>query len=216
MDTDLAISIVAVTVKHGVQTVLENFSLTVRRGQTVTLGGPSGCGKSTVLQCVLGLVPPEMGNISITGTRLTEHSVWALRRHLAYVPQEPDLGTDSVKEVLERPFRFRVNSAQRDRLESLPQWLESVDLPRGILNKGVSDLSGGEKQRVALVGALLLDRPILLLDEVTAALDEGRRQLIVDVIRELDCARLIVTHDPKLFGFADQHISLDEGKEVTV
>jgi putative ABC transport system ATP-binding protein len=208
MDTDAAIAINDLTVRHGMQTVLSGFHLTVAQGQTVVLSGPSGCGKSTVLKCLLGLVRPTSGTIDLLGQRMGAETVWTLRRSLAYVPQEPDLGTGTVHEALEHAFAFRANETVRSNLNDLSSWLERVDLPLSVLTKSVTELSGGEKQRVALVGALLLDRPILLLDEVTAALDEGRRQSVVDLIRDLPCTRLIVTHDTTQFGFTDRVVTL--------
>ncbi len=205
---DRAVNLDGVTVRYGTQSVLDRFSLSVEPGQAVTLSGPSGCGKSTALQCILGLCRPDAGHIRILDETMTAHTVWHLRRHLAYVPQEPDLGTGRVRDVLERPFVYRANQAQRPRLDRLSHWLEQVELPADVVSKLVTELSGGEKQRVALVGALLLDRPILLLDEVTAALDAGRRQRVADVIRATQATRLIVTHDPALFEFADQHVTL--------
>ncbi len=205
---DRAVNLDGVTVRYGTQSVLDRFSLSVEPGQAVTLSGPSGCGKSTALQCILGLCRPDAGHIRILDETMTAHTVWHLRRHLAYVPQEPDLGTGRVRDVLERPFVYRANQAQRPRLDQLSHWLEQVELPADVVSKLMTELSGGEKQRVALVGALLLDRPILLLDEVTAALDAGRRQRVADVIRATQATRLIVTHDPALFEFADQHVTL--------
>lgn len=205
---DRAVNLDTVTVRYGKQTVLDRFSLSVEQGQAVTLSGPSGCGKSTVLQCILGLCRPDAGHVRILDEAMTAHTVWHLRRHLAYVPQEPDLGTGRVCDVLERPFAYRANQARRQRLGHLSHWLEQVELPADIVAKSVTDLSGGEKQRVALVGALLLDRSILLLDEVTAALDAGRRQCVAELINATQATRLIVTHDRTLFEFADQHVTL--------
>lgn len=205
---ETAVNLDSLTVRFGTQTVLDQFSLSVAPGRAVTLSGPSGCGKSTVLRCLLGLQKPEAGRVRIFDEEMTAQSVWRLRRHLAYVPQEPDLGTGRVGDLLEHPFTYRVNTSCRKQLERLPDWLEQVELPADIVSKSITDLSGGEKQRVALVGALLLDRPLLLLDEVTAALDAGRRQCVADLIRATRTTRLIVTHDRSLFDYADRHVTL--------
>ena len=87
-----------------------------------------------------------------------------------------------------------------------------MDLEPGVLGQSVTELSGGERQRVALVAALLLERPLLLMDEVTAALDEAWRRRVADLICGLEAACLIVTHDRDLFGGADRHVNLN-GRE---
>jgi ABC-type iron transport system FetAB ATPase subunit len=205
---ETAVNLENLTVRFGTQTVLDRFFLSLAPGQAVTLSGPSGCGKSTVLRCLLGLQIPEAGHVRILDEEMTARSVWRLRRHLAYVPQEPDLGTGRVGELLQRPLAYRANASCRKQLERLPEWLEQVELPADIVSKSITDLSGGEKQRVALVGALLLDRPVLLLDEVTAALDAERRRCVADLIRASRTTRLIVTHDHALFDFANRHVTL--------
>jgi ABC-type iron transport system FetAB ATPase subunit len=205
---ETAVHLENLTVRFGSQTVLDGYSLTAASGQAVTLSGPSGCGKSTVLRCLLGLQRPEAGRVQIFDEELTKHSVWRLRRQLAYVPQEPDLGNGRVGDLLEHPFSYRANAPARERLKQLPDWLEQVELPADIVSKSITDLSGGERQRVALIGALLLGRPLLLLDEVTAALDAERRRCVADLIRASRATRLIVTHDRSLFDYADRHLTL--------
>ncbi len=198
-----------IDVRFGGQTVLRAFSLSLKPGEKALLTGPSGCGKSTVLRCFLGFVVPDAGSVSIDGTELTPETVWRLRQRVAYVGQEPDLGTGTAGQAIERPFHYRVNAGLRSNLERIPELFERFNLARSLLHKDVGSLSGGEKQRIALVSAILLDRRIFLLDEITSALDKVSKQAVADYFRSReDATALIVAHDPEVFSFVHRVIEL--------
>jgi putative ABC transport system ATP-binding protein len=190
--------------------ILYDFSLRVNDGETVMLAGPSGSGKSSILSCLLGFLVPAAGRIAIHGEELTAQSVWRLRRAMTLVQQEPDLGEWTVRQWLEEPFTFHANEAIRDPLARLPDLLRRLRLPEAILKQKGPALSGGEKQRIALVAALLLDRPILLLDEPTSALDPDSRQAVYDCLSALKTQTLLmISHDagPAL-AFADRTVRI--------
>lgn len=200
-----------VTVRFGGQIVLRDFSMALQASEKAVLTGPSGCGKSTVLRCLLGFVFPEGGTVLIAGTPLTAETVWRLRLQIAYVGQEPDLGGGPVHQVLERPFHYHANAALRSNLQRAPELFETFHLAPSLLDKEAGDLSGGEKQRVALVSALLLDRRILLLDEVTSALDATSKDAVADYLRSRDdVTALFVAHDTDRFSFVDQVVTLPQ------
>jgi len=212
MNEPAALEAVDVTVLYDGHAVLEGFSMSLGAGETALLTGPSGCGKSTVLRCLLGFVAPKTGSVRLGGEPLNAETVWHLRRLLAYVGQEPELGTGTVREVLERPFHYRANAGLRDNLKRIGALFERFGLGRALLDKEAGDLSGGEKQRVALIAAILLDRPIFLLDEVTSALDRPGKENVADYFRSRDDATvLLVAHDPELFSFADQVVPVGPG-----
>ncbi|MGM0394851.1 MAG: ABC transporter ATP-binding protein [Thermodesulfobacteriota bacterium] len=193
------------------QHVLNDLSLSIFHGDKVTLTGPSGSGKSTVLRCILGLVMPDSGTITILGETVTRHNIWRKRRHIAYVAQEPDLGTGSVKEVIETPFSYRANAGLRDNLSRLPEIMERFNLPQPLLDKQITRLSGGEKQRIALVIAILLDRPIVLLDEASSALDTKNKQAVADYFRQAENTTVLsVAHDTEWLGFATRIVDMKE------
>jgi putative ABC transport system ATP-binding protein len=199
-----------VTFDNG-QPVLKNLSLSVFHGDKVTLTGPSGSGKSTVLRCILGLVMPDSGTMTILGEPVTRHNIWQKRRHIAYVAQEPDLGAGSVKEVIETPFTYRANTGLRDNLTRLPSIMERFNLPQPLLDKQITRLSGGEKQRVALVIAVLLDRPIVLLDEASSALDTKNKQAVAEYFRQAENTTVLsVAHDSEWLGFANRVVAMKE------
>ena len=214
MESSTALQITDLTIRYDGRTVLKDFSMSLHAGEKALVTGPSGCGKSTLLRCVLGFTVPEAGSIRIQGKEMTAHSVWSLRRHLAYVAQEPDLGAETIRSIIEQPFHFRANASKRDNLERTGELFERFDLPQSVLDKEAGDLSGGEKQRVALIGAILLDRSIFLLDEATSALDKAGKQRVADYFRSRDdVTALIIAHDPEWFPFADQTIQVRPGHE---
>lgn len=204
-----AIEIENLTVRFDGKTVISRFSLRLESGSKIALTGSSGSGKTTLLRCILGFVVPDEGTIRINGERLTSASVWTLRSILAYVAQEPDLGSGTVGQILERPFTYRVNMGKRDNLSRIPNLLERLLLPSSLLDKEIEKLSGGEKQRVAIISADLLDRSIFLLDEASSALDNPAREAVADFFRHRrDLSMLSVSHDPEGFSFCDRIIKL--------
>lgn len=190
-----AIEINDLTIRLDEKTVLDHLSLRIDVGERVIFTGPSGCGKTTLFRAILGFIEPVTGSIFINGTRLTSESVWTLRAQLGYVAQEPDLGTGNVREVLERPLRYRANGELRQNLVKVPDLFDQFALPRELLDKEVTSLSGGEKQRLALIGAILLNRKIYLLDEATSALDQANREIVLKYFREHENLTVLsITH----------------------
>lgn len=193
------------------QPVLSSFSLQVEAGEKVCLYGASGCGKSTLLRCLMGLLIPHAGTIRIQSEPLTAHSVWHLRARMAWVPQDPDWGNLKVRDALLRPFSFRINHALSPPEGCMAGWMARFQLPESLLNKSTNDLSGGEKQRVGLVAALLLNRPILLLDEVTSPLDIDNRNRVREALSELQNRTVLaVSHDADMETWADRRINMGE------
>ena len=192
------------------QPVLRNFSMTLRAGERVVLRGPSGCGKSTLLRCILGFADTDAGSIRIFGETLNATTVWSLRKKLAYVPQEPELGDGCGRDMLEQPFHYHANRHLRDRLKEIPNLLDKLGLASAVLDKDLRSLSGGEKQRLALAGALLLGRSLLLLDEVTSALDPENKQRVAALLAEVpDLTVLAVSHTAEGWGVHARTVTLE-------
>ena len=205
----IAIDIDRLSVQVGGQRVFSNFSLRLAKGHKASLVGPSGSGKSTLLLALLGFVAPTEGTIRIFEEELTASSVWQLRTRMAYVPQEPELGEGTVRQILNHPLTFKNNRHLQGNIERAPELMEKLYLPRYLLDKDVTSLSGGEKQRVALISALLLEREILLLDEASSALDQSARQAAIDLLKSRkDLTLLSVTHDREWIEAADDLIEL--------
>ena len=211
---DFAIEIEKLGVRYDGRWVLRGFGLEVLVGEKVSLMGASGSGKSTVLRCVLGLVVPGEGSIRVLGRAVDGRGVWETRRSLAYVAQEPDLGAGTAREALERPFDYRANASLRGNLARLPELLDRFKLPLPLLDKEMSALSGGEKQRIALVSAILLDRPIVLLDEASSALDKDNKQAVAEYLQQAEGLTVLsVSHDTEWLGFSERVVDLAQAHE---
>jgi putative ABC transport system ATP-binding protein len=191
-----ALRVEKLTVCFNHRPIVEHFSLSLFEGEKVTVTGRSGAGKSTLLRCVVGFVTPHNGAIYVKGERVSEATIWRLRYLMAYVPQEPALGSGRVHSILEEPFGYRANAGLRSNLGRIPDLFERLLLPLAVLDEEMDKLSGGEKQRIAIIGALLLQREILLLDEATSALDKGSRSALAEfLMAQKNLTILSVAHD---------------------
>ncbi|MER7574303.1 thiol reductant ABC exporter subunit CydD [Streptomyces sp. NPDC126514] len=194
---------------------VSDVSFVVEPGETVALVGPSGAGKSTLLNVLLGFVRPAEGRVRIGGADLTGLDLERWRSMIAWVPQRPHLfaGTIAENVRLARPdaddtavARALEEAGAREFVAALPQGADTV------LGEDGAGLSAGQRQRLALARAFLADRPVLLLDEPTAALDGATEAEIVTAVRRLAVGRtvLLVVHRPALLGIADRVIRLAE------
>jgi ABC-type iron transport system FetAB ATPase subunit len=183
------------SVKSGDKTILAPLSFTVDTGDFVTITGPSGVGKTTLLQLLLGFVPPSTGRVRFRGQPLVPSLLKPLRRETAVVFQEPVLNGQTVRGFLLQPFSYKQNRDMLPSAERIASELAIVGLGQIELEGPVKTLSGGEKQRLALVGALLLDRPVLILDEVTSALDRSYRDRVQETLFEREATVIAVSHN---------------------
>ncbi|MFJ9540040.1 thiol reductant ABC exporter subunit CydD [Streptomyces sp. NPDC101225] len=189
-------------------------SFTVGPGETVALVGPSGIGKSTLLNVLLGFVRPAEGRVRIGGVDLREADLERWRSRIAWVPQRPHLFAGTVAENV-RLARPDADGPAVEQALADAGALEFVRaLPDGtdtLLGEDGAGLSAGQRQRLALARAFLADRPVLLLDEPTAALDGATEAEVVAAVRRLSAGRtvLLVVHRPALLAPADRVVRLD-------
>ena len=206
---------------YGAHDVLHGLDLEVGKGDVVALVGPSGSGKSTVLRVLMGLTPPRAGEVRIGGKPIDYHrtaDVRALRDRMAIVFQQYNLfqNMDVLTNVTIAPIKIK----------KLPRRDVEADARRLLAKVGLADkhraypdeLSGGQQQRVAIARALALKPEILLLDEVTSALDPELVTEVLDTIRGLAAdgmTMLIVSHE---MGFvrevASKVVMMDGGRIV--
>ncbi|MET8981587.1 thiol reductant ABC exporter subunit CydD [Streptomyces sp. NPDC004539] len=214
-----AITVDGVTVRYPGRAVpaVENASFTVEPGETVALVGPSGAGKSTLLNVLLGFAHPAEGQVRIGGADLAGLDLEEWRARIAWVPQRPHLYAATIAENVRLARPDADDTAVRRALADAGA-LEFVDaLPAGadtVLGEDGAGLSAGQRQRLALARAFLADRPVLLLDEPTAALDGATEAEVVAAVRRLAQGRtvLLVVHRPALLEVADRVVRLAEAR----
>jgi osmoprotectant transport system ATP-binding protein len=179
--------------------VLHRLDLTIEAARTTVLIGPSGSGKSTLLRMMIGLVPPDEGAVAVDGTPLLPHTVLEVRRGLGYLTQDgglfPHLTARGNVALMARYLGW--DSRRID--ERLAVLTELTRFPADGLDRFPGQLSGGQRQRASLIRALMLDPPIILLDEPMGALDPMvRAELQEDlraIFRSLKKTVVMVTHD---------------------
>jgi len=199
--------------------VLSDIRLDIRAGEVLGIVGAPGSGKSTLLSLVPRLYDATRGRLTIDGLDVRDLDLADLRRQVAYVPQEPFLFAGTIGENLTfgcpRDCAARFDQVVDDAglaetLAHLPAGLETFVGEKGVL------LSGGQKQRIALARALLVDAPILLLDDPISQVDTQTAAVIVAAIRRMAGRKtiLIASHRLSAVRFADQIVTLDNGRLV--
>ena len=207
------------TKRFGDEVVLDGLDLAVRKGEVVVVLGPSGCGKSTLLRCIAGLEGIDAGEVRLAGEPVSgTRRDSALRQRLGMVFQSYDLFP--TRTVLANVTLAPVVVQRRDRLEAERE-AEALLRRVGLWDKRgsyPSTLSGGQKQRVAICRALAMHPDVMLLDEVTAALDPEMVHEVLDVVLELaegGLTMMIVTHEMRFAAaIADRVVMLDGGEVV--
>jgi len=195
--------------------ILDSISLEITRGNKAVFFGPSGSGKTTILMCLIGGAVPTAGTVLFDGEPLTARTLPHLRKTMAFIGQEPVLGATGVREALMLPFSFRANRARTPSEEQIRHVLKSLLLPPDILEKQTSVISGGEKQRLALARALLLEKTVFVLDEVTSALDPRSRRAVLTLFRQPDLTLISVSHDPEWLALCTRFFKVEKGRVTT-
>ena len=203
------------------QAALSDFSLTVRRGETVALVGPSGAGKSTVFQLLLRYYDVQQGTIRIDGVALPDAALADLRHRVGIVPQDSTVFSTSALENIRygRPEASdaEVHAAARaayahEFIGALPEGYATYLGERGVR------LSGGQRQRISIARAILKNPPLLLLDEATSALDAESERVVQAALEAAMRNRttLVIAHRLATVLKADRIVVLDGGQIVDV
>lgn len=203
---------------YGDRQVLREVSLSIPKGQVIAIVGPSGSGKSTLLDLLAGLQPPASGTFSLSGVPFEPFYSREFSRRIGYVPQSIALLDASLEYNIaleNHPNSERLNRAvQRANLttliSSLPQGMKTT------LGEGGQGVSGGQRQRIGIARALYREPALLILDEVTSALDPETEAVVMEELLQLrgQTTLLIVTHNLSVVASADQIYRLEDGRLV--
>ena len=210
-----AITFDAMLVSHPARAegALHELSATIAPGETVALLGPSGCGKTTATMALLGFEQPDAGEVRVDGVdvRSLDLDVW--RARVAWVPQNPTIfsGTIADNIKLGRPDATPDQVEAAARVAAIHHVI--AELPDGystMVGAQGTRLSGGQRQRIALARAVLLDRPVMILDEFTAHLDPATEEQVLDALAPVlrDRTVLLISHRSSPLRLADRIIAL--------
>jgi len=200
-------------------TVFEDVSLDIPEGRTTAVIGPSGAGKSVLLKHIVGLLRPDAGRVRVFGVdvaRATEAELYAVRRRLGMLFQNGALfDSMSVGENVVFPLEHHATSwTAGQRRHRAEEKLELVGMP-GFFDRRTADLSGGQRKRVGLARAIVMEPEIVLFDEPNSGLDplssDAIDQLIDDMKAELGVTFLVISHDIVGVACVADHIAMLSG-----
>ncbi|MDK8085646.1 ATP-binding cassette domain-containing protein [Lactobacillus paragasseri] len=195
----------------GQKQILQNISFKIEDGAFLTLIGPSGAGKSTILKLIANLISPTSGKIFFREKDIMTIDPVTYRRSVSYCFQQPSLFGEKVADNLSFPYEIRKQAVDRERILRL---LHEVSLEADYLDKDITSLSGGEKQRIALIRNLIFLPKVLLLDEVTTGLDGDNKAIIhqlIERVHQQGVTVIQVTHDQSEIDKAQNIIKIKKG-----
>ncbi|KNZ41800.1 ABC transporter ATP-binding protein [Acetobacterium bakii] len=184
-----------INLKFEERILFSNFNLEINKNEKVLFSAASGQGKTTLVKMLLGFIVPDSGLIMVNGIKLSGETINTIRKDITYVSQDADLPKGIVAEVFDEVFGYRANRHLNYEKGMLLKWLNEFSLMPDILEQQVDCISGGERQRLALIMGILLDRDIWVLDEITTGLDAELKKKIVEVLLTYERTMLIVSHD---------------------
>lgn len=224
---DIAVSCRGVTKSYGTGDAqvmaLRGVDLEVRRGELLMIVGPSGCGKTSLISVIAGVLNRDSGECEVLGRDLKHMDQRALARFrgtsIGFVFQTFNL-LPALNALENVSVPLLINGLVRDEAEvRAKEMLETVNLGTR-LDAFPAKLSGGQQQRVAIARALIHEPKLIVCDEPTSNLDHTTGQHMMQLLRQVakrpDRALIVVTHDPRIFEFADRIIRMDDGRVVEV
>lgn len=212
------LKVVNLTKKFEKTQALDRVNLDINKGDRIVIIGPSGCGKSTLLRCINGLEAPTSGQIIYNGKNIEKRDKNKFRQKVGMVFQSYNLFNHlTVKEnITLAPVKLKLLTEEQA-LQKANELLKSIKLlPK--INEYPQNLSGGEKQRIAIVRSLMLSPDILLFDEPTSALDPEMINEVLELMTEIakkGMTMVVVSHEMTFAeSFATRVIFMDEGKII--
>lgn len=202
---------------YGDTTVVNRFSLTIAKGEFITMIGSSGCGKTTILKMINGLVIPDEGTVLVGGKDIRHEDLITLRRNIGYAIQGSVLFPHmTVEENISYVPNLLNKKDKQKTKKAVQKWMDIVGLDKEMLNRYPSELSGGQQQRVGIARALAASPDILLMDEPFGAVDEITRvqlqEEIQRIYKQTNITVVFVTHDiAEAVKLGTKMIVMDQG-----
>ena len=193
----LQIKGLTVCFKH--EELFNGLNLHVKKGEIVCIKGRSGSGKTTLLRAVMGFVPIKEGSIIVDDTLLTAQTAEAIRKKIAWMPQELTLPTEWVSDMIRLPLELRANRSCQTNKETLLYYFSLLGLGEELLKKRVNEISGGQRQKIMLAVTAMLDKKLTIVDEPTSALDPISCQQVTHFMQQIltkEKSILAVSHNP--------------------
>ena len=195
------------------KSILKDISIRIEPGDYISIMGPSGSGKSTFLKLCCHLISPTGGRILFNGGDFMQQDPIEVRKKISYCFQTPVLFGDTVEDNISFAYSIRKQGVDRERVNFL---FSRFNMGQDYLSRKIQGLSGGEKQRIALIRTLLFRPDVLLLDEVTSALDADNTLIVEKAIEVLNQERITVlwvTHNPEQGRrYAGKLLTIDDGQ----
>lgn len=198
-------------IAFGEEVLFRNFSMHLNKGEIACIAGQSGRGKTSLLNAIMGFVPLREGSIYVDGTLLEKSTIDAIRRQIAWIPQELALPSEWVKEMVQLPFNLKANRNCAFSEEKLFACFDRLGLEKESYLKRVGEISGGQRQRIMIAVAAILQKPLIIVDEPTSALDSGSADKVLDFFRQQaqkGSAILAVSHDKEFANGCNSTINL--------
>ncbi|ASJ73603.1 peptidase domain-containing ABC transporter [Granulosicoccus antarcticus] len=208
---DIRVSALSYRYSENEEKILDDFSMHISPGECVALVGPSGCGKTTLVKLLLGLLPPECGDIFIGGQSLEKLDLTAYRNQVGTVMQDDQLFAGSISDNITffDPTPDMQLVQQVANMAAIHREIVCMPLQyHSMIGDMGSVLSGGQKQRLLLARALYKRPRILVLDEATSHLDVAGEKLVSSAVMQLPVTRIIIAHRPETIASADRVIEM--------
>lgn len=194
------------------KSIIRDVSLSINEGDYLTIVGPSGSGKSTLLKLCSDLISPTSGTITYNGRDLATMDPESYRKEVGYCFQRPYLFAKTVRRNILFPYDIRGLKPDMSRIEYL---FDLLHMPLNYMERRNDELSGGEMQRICLIRSLIFEPNVLLLDEVTSALDTTNTLIVENVIDELHkkgTTIISITHnEEQSLRMANRRITIVDG-----
>ncbi|WP_334352328.1 ABC transporter ATP-binding protein [Companilactobacillus sp. HBUAS56257] len=195
----------------GDKKILKHINLDIEKGKYITIIGPSGSGKSTLMRILASMISETSGEVLFNGRKIETYEPTKYRQRVSYAFQQPTLFGKTVRENLNFPFEVRNQEFDEAKVK---EYLQMVNLDESYVDKSVNDVSGGEKQRIALIRNLIFPPEVLITDEVTAGLDVENKTIVHEMLQRFNqqgVTILRVTHDESEIEASHDTITIKDG-----